>query len=118
MGNCYNNEDSDKDIFSDASPLEGNNSRKKLTKIDSNIDLKENLNNLIINNNNNNLNVIEIQNNDFNSLSKIKLKLTIKQSKNLPEGKEYIINSFGLLINNENKAKDGLTIFGDANVIK
>ena len=108
MGNCYNYEDSDKDIFSDASPLEGNNSRKKLTKIDSNIDLKENLNNLIINNNNN-LNVIEIQNNDFNSLSKIKLKLTIKQSKNLPEGKEY---------NNENKAKDGLTIFGDANVIK
>ena len=96
MGNCYNYEDSDKDIFSD---------------------LKENLNNLIINNNNN-LNVIEIQNNDFNSLSKIKLKLTIKQSKNLPEGKEFIINSFGLLINNENKAKDGLTIFGDANVIK
>ena len=115
MGNCYNYEDSDKDILSDASPLEGNNSRKKLTKIDSNIDLKENLNNLITNNNNN-LNVIEIQNNDFNSLSKIKLKLTIKQSKNLPEGKEYIINSLGL-IDSKNKYNDGLTIFGDNNVI-
>jgi hypothetical protein len=114
MGNCYNYEDSDKDIFSDASPLEGNNSRKKLTKIDSNIDLKENLNNLIINNNNN-LNVIEIQNNDFNSLSKIKLKLTIKQSKNLPEGKEYIINSFGLQ-DSKNNNKDGIIIFGDNNV--
>lgn len=114
MGNCYNYEDSDKDIFSDASPLEGNNSRKKLTKIDSNIDLKENLNNLIINNNNN-LNVIEIQNNDFNSLSKIKLKLTIKQSKNLPEGKEYIINSFGLQ-DAKNDKKDGIIIFGDNNV--
>ena len=45
------------------------------------------------------------------------IKLTIKQSKNLPEGKEYLINSLGLLINNENKTKDGLAIFGDKNVI-
>jgi hypothetical protein len=52
---------------------------------------------------------------DMFYLSKTLLKLTVKQSKNLEEGKEYIINSLGLLINNENKTKDGLTIFGDVN---
>jgi len=50
-------------------------------------------------------------------ISNKKLKLTIKQSKCLLEGKEYIINSSGLL-DSTNKYKDGLTIFGDINVIK
>ena len=47
-------------------------------------------------------------------ISKKKLKLIIKQSKCLIEGKEIIINSLGLF---NSKNKDGLTIFGDTNVI-
>jgi len=65
--------------------------------------------NMEINNINENIN----NNNIF--IANIKLKLTIKQSKSLQEGKEYIINSLGLLINNKNKTNDGLTIFGDEN---
>ena len=49
-------------------------------------------------------------------ISKKKLKLIVKESKCLMEGKEYIINSLGL-INSKNSNKDGLTIFGDTNVI-
>ena len=96
------------------------------------LEIMENANNQIqVNENNNNninnddiniidtnINIIPEQNKDLSYISKTKLKLTIKQSKNLPEGKEYIINSLGLLINDENKTKDGLTIFGDKNVIK
>jgi len=48
-------------------------------------------------------------------ISKKKLKLIVKESKCLMEGKEYIINSLGL-INSKNSNKDGLTIFGDTNV--
>ena len=48
-------------------------------------------------------------------LSKNKLKLTIIQSKSLQEGKEYIINSFGLQ-DSKNDYKDGIIIFGDNNV--
>ncbi len=50
-------------------------------------------------------------------ISKNKLKLIVKQSKCLPEGKEYIINSLGLIDpDNKNKYQDGLVIFGDINV--
>ena len=49
-------------------------------------------------------------------ISKKKLKLTIKQSKTFIEGKEYIINSLGLT-DPKNNYNDGLTIFGDTNVI-
>ena len=50
-------------------------------------------------------------------LSKNKLKLIIKQSKSLLEGKEFIINSLGLTEqNNKNNHKDGIVIFGDTNV--
>jgi len=49
-------------------------------------------------------------------ISRKKLKLIIKQSKCLMEGKEIIINSLGLL-NSKNNYNDGLTIFGDSNVI-
>ena len=48
-------------------------------------------------------------------LSKNKLKLIIIQSKSLQEGKEYIINSFGLQ-DSKNDYKDGIIIFGDNNV--
>lgn len=47
--------------------------------------------------------------------SKKKLKLIIKQSKYLLEGKEYIINAGGLIGSHRN-AKDGVTLFGDFSV--
>lgn len=50
-------------------------------------------------------------------ISKKRLKLVIKQSKCLEEGKEYIINSAGLVDNKEGPL-DGLTIFGDTDVSK
>lgn len=50
-------------------------------------------------------------------ISKKKLKLIITQSKSIEEGKEYILNSLGLIDSNNNY-KDGVTIFGDANVSK
>ena len=50
-------------------------------------------------------------------ISKNKLKLIIKQSKCLLEGKEYIINSLGLIDSkNKNNYQDGIVIFGDINV--
>ena len=49
------------------------------------------------------------------NFSKKKLKLTIIQSKCLEEGKEFIINSLGL-VDSKNDNKDGLVIFGDINV--
>ena len=47
--------------------------------------------------------------------SKKKLKLIIKQSKYLSEGREFIINAGGL-VGSPRNAKDGVTIFGDAGV--
>ena len=125
MGNCYNFEKDENDILSDVDPLEKFKTNNK--KLDENNiiffekndnDNNNNINNDDINIIDTNINIIPEQNKDLSYISKTKLKLTIKQSKNLPEGKEYIINSLGLLINNENKTKDGLTIFGDKNVIK
>ena len=103
MGNCYNIDNNDKDILSDIDPLDKFSERKNH-----------------INNNNieNNINIINEQIDDLYYISKTRLKLVVKQSKNLKEGDEYIINSLGLLTNNKNKTKDGLTIFGDINVIK
>jgi len=130
MGNCYNFDKDDNDILSDVDPLEKfkSNNNKKLDE--NNIIFFENNNkenniDFINDNNDNDINIIDTnidniipeQNKDIYNISKTKIKLTIKQSKNLPEGKEYLINSLGLLINNENKTKDGLAIFGDKNVI-
>lgn len=47
--------------------------------------------------------------------SKKKLKLIIKQSKYLSEGRELIINAGGLVGSHHNK-RDGITIFGDYSV--
>ena len=125
MGNCYNFEKDENDLLSDVDPLEKFKTNNK--KLDENniifFEKNDNENNNNINNDDiniidTNINIIPEQNKDLSYISKTKLKITIKQSKNLPEGKEYIINSLGLLINNENKTKDGLTIFGDKNVIK
>ena len=111
MENCYKVHNTDKDLLSDIDPLERINTQKKLSNID-----------MMANNQEKNINDINLTEEqriiDMFYLSKTLLKLTVKQSKNLEEGKEYIINSLGLLINNENKTKDGLTIFGDVNVIK
>ena len=124
MGNCYNFEKDENDILSDVDPLDKfKTNNKKLDEnniifFEKNDNENNNINNDDINIIDTNINIIPEQNKDLSYISKTKLKLTIKQSKNLPEGKEYIINSLGLLINNENKTKDGLTIFGDKNVIK
>ena len=111
MGNCYNIDNKDQDILSDIEHLERINSEKNLSNLNMIENTKEN--------NNSDINMISEQiNKDIYYISKTLLKLTVKQSKNLQEGKEYIINSLGLLFNNKNKTKDGLTIFGDVNVIK
>ena len=118
MGSCCNGNQNDKDLINDVdlakNKNKGNkNKDNKIIPIDNDdIDnqLRQNTN-MEINNINENI----INNNIF--IANIKLKLTIKQSKSLQEGKEYIINSLGLLINNKNKTNDGLTIFGDENVI-
>ena len=104
MGNCCSGIYNDNDILNDFD-ISKNKENKKENKLS--ID-----NNNIINQTRQNTAI------DNNVISNKKLKLTIKQSKSLQEGKEYIINSLGLLINNKNKTQDGLTIFGDINVIK
>ena len=114
MGNCYNVINQDEDILSNYIESEKIKTKNKLSANDM-IIKKDNYDN---NNKSSNINIISEYSNDMNYISKTKLKLTIKQSKNLKEGNEYIINSLGLLINNKNKTKDGLTIFGDVNVIK
>jgi len=116
MGNCYNIDKNENDMLSDKEHLEKINQNNKHLSENNIIDV-DNCNNNIDNNNiETKINIITEQTNDINYISKTKLKLTIKQSKNLPEGKEYIMNSLGLLINNENKTNDGLLIFGDKNV--
>ena len=121
MGSCCNGNQNDKDLINDVdlakNKNKGNKNKDKDNKIipidndDIDNQMRQNIN-MEINNINENI----INNNIF--IANIKLKLTIKQSKSLQEGKEYIINSLGLLINNKNKTNDGLTIFGDENVIK
>ena len=115
MGNCYNLVNKDEDIISNSNKPEQSKKQSKISANDMIINKEIYVNNK---NKNSNINIFSELSNDINYISKTKLKLTIKQSKKLKEGKEYIINSLGLLINNENKTKDGLTIFGDINVIK
>ena len=117
MGNCYNIDKNDNDLSNDIGHSEKINQNNKYISENNIIDAYNENNNIDINNIETKINIISEQTNDINYISKTKLKLTIKQSKNLPEGKEYILNSLGLLINNENKTNDGLVIFGDKNVI-
>ena len=116
MGNCYNIDKNDNDLSNDIGHSEKINQNNKYISENNIIDAYNENNNIDINNIETKINMISEQTNDINYISKTKLKLTIKQSKNLPEGKEYIMNSLGLLINNENKTNDGLLIFGDKNV--
>ena len=117
MGNCYNFDKNENDLTNDIGHSEKINQNNKHLSENNIIDVDNENNNIDTNNIETKINMISEQTNDINYISKSKLKLTIKQSKNLPEGKEYIINSLGLLINNENKTNDGLVIFGDKNVI-
>lgn len=110
MGNCYHGDRDDKDILSDVDPLNNIKSQNKPSNINNNIILEKN--DII----DNYINPISDKNNETNIISKTKLKLTVIESNHLREGGEYIINSLGLLNNKQNK-KDGLTIFGDVNVI-
>lgn len=106
MGNCCDGSNNDYDIIN--VQLEKDIFTKK-TNQNNQIDnaAENNCQKNIINKNNNSPSKLYI--------SKKKLKLIIKQSKCLKEGKEIIINSLGLL-NSQNNFNDGLTIFGDMNV--
>ena len=112
MGNCCNGFHNDFDILN----FRSNKDKKNKNQIISSNDIKSQANT------NEDINKIKESNiNDINNspsklfISKKKLKLIIKQSKCLMEGKEYIINSLGR-IDSKNKCNDGLTIFGDENV--
>ena len=121
MGNCCNANLNDNDLL--ASPKINNlekckdfsNDYQNQTRYNTIID---NIHKAITNSNKineNNLPKISLEKDIF--ISNIKLKIIIKQSKCLQEGKEYLINSLGLLdSNNNNKYFDGIVIFGDVNV--
>ena len=110
MGNCCYGNINENDILSDETC-----NNKKVYNINNN---KLNEDNIIINqsrqnayidtnintvvNNNNNINYTNINNSNL-IISKQKLKLTIKQSKSLQEGKEYFINSLGVIFQNSRK---------------
>ena len=113
MGNCCNGFHNDFDILN----FRSNKDKKNKNQIISSNDIKSQANT------NEDINKIKESNiNDINNspsklfISKKKLKLIIKQSKCLMEGKEYIINSLGLS-DSDKKHNDGLTILGDENVI-
>jgi hypothetical protein len=110
MGNCCDGMKNDYDIIN--IQFEKDKNKKSSTlEFQSQTDHNTGINNIQQTNMN--------KNNDSPSnlyISRKKLKLIIKQSKCLMEGKEIIINSLGLL-NSKNNYNDGLTIFGDSNVI-
>ena len=87
-----------------------------LSKYNTGIDNKLNIDS---NNVNNNEQVQKKEQEQKLYISEKKLKLTVLQSKCLLEGKEYLINSLGIIDSNKkNIYKDGLVIFGDINVSK
>ena len=124
MGNCCNGSFSDNDIVNFSNSNQSDKKEKgkgifpeiqNISKYNTGIDNihKENTdsNNIC----NEHSSKIEHEKNLY--ISKTKLKLIIKQSKCLLEGKEYIINSLGLInANKKNNFQDGLVIFGDINV--
>lgn len=110
MGNCCDETKYDNDVMNE--------------KYDKKIKLKKTSSFDIQNQTDYNMETMDIHKNNENQdinlspklpLSKNKLKLIIIQSKSLQEGKEYIINSFGLQ-DSKNDSKDGIIIFGDNNV--
>ena len=111
MGSCCEGSNNDYDIIN--LRLE----KDKKSKKNGNIELQNqtDYDGEIKNSKNSNTNEKNISSLNY-YISKKKLKIIIKQSKYLMEGKEYLINSLGL-INQKNNYNDGLVIFGDTNVI-
>ena len=126
MGSCCNASIKDNDIENNPNNSQSEKIQKgknfasvdfqNLSKYNTGIDNKLNID-LININNNKQPKKIEQEQNLY--ISEKKLKLTVVQSKCLIEGKEYLINSLGIINSNKkNIYKDGLVIFGDINVSK
>ena len=126
MGSCCNASIKDNDIENNPNIHQSEKIKKgknfasidfqTLSKYNTGIDNKVNID-LINLNNNEQPKKIEQEQNLY--ISEKKLKLTVVQSKCLLEGKEYLINSLGIIDSNKkNIYKDGLVIFGDINVSK
>ena len=121
MGNCCNSNYNDNDLLN----IPKNN---ELENIYKNKDSSNDYQNQIRHNTGiENIHKASTDSNKINEqkiphdiyISKIKLRIIVKQSKCLLEGKEYLINSLGLLdSNNKTKYLDGIVIFGDVNVSK
>ena len=121
MGSCCN-------VGIKENELENNANNSQTEKIKKGIDFQniskyntgDNLHKINIDSNlNNNEQSRKIDQDQHLYISEKKLKLIVLQSKCLLEGKEYIINSLGILDSNKiNIYKDGLVIFGDINVSK
>ena len=119
MGNCCEARNSDYDVINGSNNKISTYRKEKINSINKNI--KNEIINCsedhrITNNDTNqqittNINALNL----FNFNSKKKLKLIIKQSKCLQEGKEFLITPLGL-IGNPNNNQDCITIFGDYNV--
>lgn len=111
MGSCCEGSNNDYDIIN--LRLEKDKKSKKIGNIE--LQNQTDYDGEIKNSKNSNTNEKNISSLNY-YISKKKLKIIIKQSKYLMEGKEYLINSLGL-INQKNNYNDGLVIFGDTNVI-
>ena len=124
MGICCKGSNIDNDIenYSKNNQIDKNQKDKSISSLVFQEKLKyneiENIHKVNTNSEQNNLQKspkIILEKNIY--ISKNKLKLIVKQSKCLLEGKEYIINSLGLIDpDNKNNYQDGLVIFGDINV--
>jgi hypothetical protein len=127
MGNCCQAYYNDDDLL-DSPKIQALEKCKNLFKEFSNDYQNQTRHNTGIDNNNKAItdsnqiiekNFLKISQEKDIYISKTKLKIIVKQSKFLQEGKEYLINSLGLLdSNNNNKYFDGIVIFGDINVSK
>ena len=119
MGNCYEAHNSDYDMINGSYNKSSTYRKEKLNSINKNTKneiINCSQDHIKTNNDTNqqitpNINALNL----FNFNSKKKLKLIIKQSKCLEEGKEFLITPLGL-IGNPNNNQDGITIFGDYNV--
>ena len=111
MGNCCDETKYDNDVMNEK--YDKKIKPKRTASFDIQYQTDNNMETMDVHKNNENQNINNLA--PKLHLSKNKLKLTIIQSKNLQEGKEYIINSFGLQ-DAKNDKKDGIIIFGDNNV--
>ena len=118
MGNCCEPNQNDYDLLDSSQNKNHSNEYDRKAKFNS---IDKNIPNRIINystsndfRKTNHETAAENQN-LFSFNSKKKLKLIIKQSKTLPEGKTIIITPSGIL-GSQNSFQDGITVFGDYNI--